>query len=86
MSRPNKLLNPLSVIAACIEEGRFLDIRHARERQIERQIMRSDVLHVLCFGYHEKLKDRFDDQYNAWNYAIRGKTLDRRIPWGDCFL
>ena len=34
-------------------------------------------------GYEEKIKTRFDEQYNTWNYAIRGKTkidqIDMRI-------
>ena len=68
----------MTTIAACIEEGRYLDTRHATERQHERQILRSDVLHVLQDGYHEKRKDTFDESFKAWNYAIRGKTVDKK--------
>lgn len=68
----------MSVIRTCIEEGRYLDTRHAIERQDERQINRPEVLYVLKNGHHEKRKDRFDEFHQAWNYALRGKTVDRR--------
>ena len=29
-------------------------------------------------GHHEKRKDEFKPEFSAWNYAIRGKTLDKR--------
>jgi hypothetical protein len=29
-------------------------------------------------GYHEKKKDKFEEQYHAWNYVVRGKTIDGR--------
>ncbi len=78
MSRPGKHLDLLNVIRACIEDGRYLDTRHAVERKNQRQITRPEILFVLKNGRHEKAKDKFDDAYEAWNYAIRGKTLDRR--------
>ena len=36
------------------------------------------MLYVLRHGWHEKRKDVFDTRYQAWNYAIRGKTVDGR--------
>lgn len=44
----------------------------------ERDITRPEILYVLKNGHHEKRKDKFDEFYKAWNYAVRGKTLDRR--------
>lgn len=41
-------------------------------------ITRSEVLQILNGGYHEKAKDLFDEAFKAWNYAVRGKTKDRR--------
>ena len=29
-------------------------------------------------GWHERRKDEFQPEYGAWNYAIRGKTIDGR--------
>lgn len=68
----------MTLIRNCIEQGRYLDTRHALERQVERAINRNEILYVLKNGYHEKKKDKFDELYQAWNYAVRGKTLDRR--------
>jgi hypothetical protein len=36
------------------------------------------MLYVLRHGWHEKRQEVFDTHYQAWNYAIRGKTVDRR--------
>lgn len=78
MSHPEKLLDLMPAIRACIEEGRYLDTRHVSERQYECQITRPEILFVLKTGYHEKKKDKFDGLHQAWNYAVRGKTVDRR--------
>lgn len=78
MDRPEKLPDLISAVRTCIEEGRYLDTRHATERQEERRITRPEVLYVLKRGHHEKKRDRFDDFHRAWNYAMRGRTVDRR--------
>ena len=78
MARTEKLSNLLAMIRVCIEEGRYLDTLHSEDRQDERRISRPEILYVLKNGHHEKKKDKFDEFYNAWNYAVRGKTVDRR--------
>ena len=78
MDRPPKISNLLEAIQKCIEDGRYLDTRHASHRQAERDITRPEILRVLRTGFHEKKKDQFDGVYKAWNYAVRGKTLDAR--------
>lgn len=55
-----------------------MDTRHAQERKEERLITRPEVLYVLKTGRHEKRKDQFDEFYRAWNYAVRGRTVDRK--------
>jgi hypothetical protein len=65
-------------IRACIKVGRFLDTRHAFERQDERRITRPEILYVLKNGHHEKQKDRLEALYQTWSYSVRGKTVDRR--------
>ena len=55
-----------------------MDMVHAQERQIQRKITRPEYTYVLRHGYHEARKDTFEEPYNACNYAIRGKTLDKR--------
>ena len=34
------------------------------------------MLYVLKNGYHERHKTSFDEAFQTWKYAIRGKTLD----------
>ncbi len=65
-------------ISSCLDTGRYLDTRHSLERQQEREITRPEVVYILRCGFHEKKKDKFDSRYQVWNYAIRGKTLDKR--------
>ena len=77
-SRPTKHPDVLKLVKECIENGRYLDTRHATDRQSERSINRLEVIYVLKNGHHEKRKDKFEDRFNVWNYAIRGKTLDKR--------
>jgi len=78
MDRPPKIINLMETIRKCIEEGRYLDTRHATQRQAERNVTRPEYLHALLNGYHEKRKDKFEEVYNAWSYSIRGKTIDVR--------
>ena len=68
----------METIRKCVKEGRYLDTRHATQRQTERNVTRPEYLHALWNGYHEKQKDTFADAYNAWNYSVRGKTIDAR--------
>ena len=66
----------METIRECIEDGRYLDTRHAVQRQAERNVTRPEYIHALLNGYHEKRKDKFEEAYNAWNYSVRGKTID----------
>lgn len=77
-TRPIKIINLLELIKECIESGRYRSCLHLEEREMERKITRRDVLYVLMHGFHEKKEDDYDEQYQAWNYAIRGKTVDQR--------
>lgn len=77
MLRPPKFDDVMDTINTCLEMGHFLDTSHSNERMKARQVTRSEALYVLRHGHHEKKKDKYDDQYQAWNYSIRGKTLDK---------
>jgi hypothetical protein len=44
----------------------------------ERGIILPEILQVLGTGRHEKAKDDFEERFQSWNYAIRGKTVDGR--------
>ena len=76
--RRPKILCILEKVKRCISNGNYLDTRHALERQDQRNITRPEVIYVLQTGHHEKHKDKFDDIYNSWNYAIKGKTVDKK--------
>ena len=78
MKRHPKISNLMLEIHQCLDQGRYLDTRHAFERQIQRNISRIEIIQVLKRGYHERQNDHFDEAYNAWNYAIKGKTVDGR--------
>jgi hypothetical protein len=63
-------------IHRCVEKGRYRQSIHALERLHERDIDFMDALYVLKNGYHEKPKTTFDEAFQNWKYAIRGKTLE----------
>ncbi|QDG54748.1 DUF4258 domain-containing protein [Persicimonas caeni] len=75
MGRPKKLDNLLEVVSEHVESGDYLLTTHAQQRGAQRAITRPEVEFVLTHGWHEKRKDRFDETYQAWNYAVRGKTV-----------
>lgn len=74
--KPKKIDNLLDKIRKCICTGKYRETVHAVVRKKERAIFLTDILHVLNTGRHEKVKDHFDEVFNAWNYSIRGWTLD----------
>ena len=78
IKRPSKIPNVLGVIRKAIEVGNFVDVVHAEDRKLERNITRPEYLYVLNHGYHEPKKDEYKEEFKAWNYAIRGKTIDAR--------
>lgn len=78
MNRPPKKTNLLGTVHHCLDENRYHYTRHVLERQRERGIIRPEILYVLRGGFHESRKDFFDESFQAWNYAIRGKTVDLR--------
>ncbi|NGX61877.1 MAG: hypothetical protein K940chlam9_01367 [Chlamydiae bacterium] len=71
-----KTENILERIKCCIRAGAYRDTFHAIQRKKERDISLPEIIHVLTTGRHEKSKDRFDEAFNAWNYAVRGLTVD----------
>lgn len=89
--KAEKLPNLLEKIMECLITGNYRLSNHAFERQEERVLLLPDVLHVLENGFHEKAKDRWDELYRAWNYAIRGETVDLQacrviVSFEDCGL
>jgi|ERR1700733_5428616 len=74
--RPSQFDDLFPKIRHCLDMGLYRQSRHAIERELERKIDLPDVLYVLKNGYHEKRKTSFDEAFQTWKYAIRGKTLD----------
>lgn len=66
----------LDKIKDALLRGSYRDTRHSAQRGAERNINLSDVVDVLENGYHEKSKDEYREDFQSWNYAIRGKTFD----------
>src|SRR5438552_1705503 len=77
VKRSAKILNILSKIKECLETGRYYETVHVQERKLQRDIILQDIIYVLTHGRHEKAKDKFDEEYLAWNYAIRGFLVDK---------
>ena len=75
-TRPEKISDLLDVIKDCIDTGRYRSCLHLEQREDERNITRREVLYVLRNGFHEKKEDDFEEFFQTWNYAIRGKTID----------
>ena len=74
--RPQKIEHLVDRIRKCINSGAYRDTFHAALRKNERNITLPEIIYVLTTGRHEKSKDQFDKAFYAWNYAIRGKTID----------
>ena len=65
-------------VREALSSGMYKDVVHAQKRQTERQITRPEYTYVLKNGYHEAKKDEFKEEHDAWNYSIRGHTVDKR--------
>lgn len=76
--RPEKLPDPLKLARRLWAAEKVRDTRHSAARRGERAIDYREVGQVIRSGYHEKSKDEFKPEWNSWNYAIRGKTVDDR--------
>ena len=76
--RPPKLENLLAKVHECIESGNYLDTRHSSDRQNERLITRPEILQALRKGHRVPSRDRYEEVYEDWSYAIEGKTIDNR--------
>ena len=74
----SKVPDLMKQIRCRLDEGRYFDTRHALGRKSERKISRTEVGYVLRHGWHEKKNDQYEERFKAWNYAVRGKTPDKR--------
>ncbi len=79
MAKKEKAKNLLIEIKAKINRGHFLILPHAIARQAQRLISIPDIIQVLITGWHETKNDKYSKEFEEWNYAIRGKTVDNRV-------
>lgn len=75
-----------ALIEQKIKEKNYVFLKHAKQRQIERQISDLDVLNILIGNpvnkrIRNKKKDTYEKQYfdtksHDWKYCIEGKDID----------
>lgn len=69
----------LSAIESALESKSYYFTTHALERSRERRnVSELQVIRLLRSKskYHEPKKDKFSDDFESWNYSIRGKSAD----------
>jgi hypothetical protein len=76
--RPPKQADLVDLARDCIHVGRYRDTRHGAERREQREITLPEIRRVILTGWHEAAKDEYRPEYRAWNYAMRGLTVDGR--------
>ena len=75
MKRPDKLTDVLQIARQCLENGNYRPTFHSECRQYERAITLLDACYVIETGYRVPKYDQFKNEWQAWNYAIEGKTI-----------
>lgn len=76
MAEAPKISGLVTRLRECLETGNYLDTRHSLARQAQRNVTREETLQVLRVGEPEPSKDRYDENFQTWNYSIRGKTVE----------
>lgn len=76
MARAGKIDNVVDLARNLILKGAYVISSHAKLRQGERCFSIGDIKSIIQTGYHEKRKDEYKEEYDDWNYAIKGNTLD----------
>lgn len=76
MTRAEKIQNVAALAKSLMDKGAYVISNHAKLRQSERCFTIGDIKNIISTGYHEKKKDEYKDEFDDWNYAIRGKTLE----------
>lgn len=79
MKRPPKAKALLQTISSAVAGGLVMYSKHANERMLERGIIKPEVELILTSGHHEAKKDQFNEEFQSWDYAIKGKTVDGRL-------
>ena len=78
MALLSKIPNVMALIRERARNGNFILLPHAIARGLERSVAVADIAYALINGWHEAGKDEFKQEYQAWNYSVRGSTIDKR--------
>src|SRR3989338_7926140 len=73
-----KISNLMDVVREKVRQNDFILMPHAIERRLQRRLSVNDIGQALITGWYEPRKDTYQKEYSAWNYSIRGKTIDNR--------
>lgn len=74
--KTEKVPDLLKKIKIYLDNGMYRFSNHATIRKKERFLSLPDAIEILRNGYHEKMKDSWENEFKTWNYSIRGKTVD----------
>lgn len=73
-----KIIDLIRQVRETLKKGGLRYSAHAEVRMVERKIIKPEVEFILRIGHHNQKKDKYNDEYNSWDYAIEGKTIDNR--------
>jgi len=76
--RPSKQADVVTKVRPAAATGMYSFVDHAAKRLNDCEVTTLKVVHILQNGWHEVRKDDWQVKHNAWNDAIRGRTLDQR--------
>ena len=74
----DKIPHVFRLIRQRAHAGEFVILPHAKARQIEREISLADIVFVLKNGDRDPDRDEFKKDFQSWNYAVKGQTVDAR--------
>lgn len=77
-TRPAKIANIHAMAKAAISLGNYIPVEHAEIRLNEREVILPELEFVILNGHRVPSRDEFKKEFNSWNYAIEGKTVDAR--------
>lgn len=71
----------MSLIAEKMTKGDYVFLKHAEQRQKDRDITDYEVLDILegktgRKRKRNKIKDKYEQHYQDWNYCIEGMNLN----------
>lgn len=78
MKRSRKEADIIELTKAATDNGQVKYSSHANDRMRERAIVKPEIESILRSGHHESRRDQYREEFQAWDYAIMGKTIDGR--------